>query len=157
MPGIRGTSMKLVAFSRAKALAFGLVLLGVPALAAIVQSPPGANVDATRIANADSNPGEWLSHGRTYSEQRFSPLDKINAGNVGQLGLAWSFDLPENRGIEATPLVADGVMYTTSAWSVVRAFDAKTGKLLWEHDPAVPRSTGVKACCDSVNRGVALW
>ncbi|MDO9337514.1 MAG: PQQ-dependent dehydrogenase, methanol/ethanol family [Caulobacter sp.] len=119
--------------------------------------PSGKGVDAARIAAADSKPGEWLSHGRTYSEQRFSPLDKINAGNVGQLGLAWSFDLPENRGIEATPLVADGVMYTTSAWSVVRAFDAKTGKLLWEHNPAVPRSTGVKACCDSVNRGVALW
>lgn len=114
-------------------------------------------VDAARITAADSNPGEWVTHGRTYSEQRFSPLDKINASNVGELGLAWSFDLPENRGIEATPLVADGVMYTTSAWSIVRAFDAKTGKLLWEHDPAVPKSTGVKACCDSVNRGVALW
>ncbi len=114
-------------------------------------------VDGARIAAADSKPGEWVTHGRTYSEQRFSPLDKVNASNVGQLGLAWSFDLPENRGIEATPLVADGVMYTTSAWSVVRAFDAKTGKLLWEHDPKVPRSTGVKACCDSVNRGVALW
>ena len=114
-------------------------------------------VDAARIAAADKNAGEWVTHGRTYSEQRFSPLEKINAGNVGQLGLAWSFDLPENRGIEATPLVADGVMYTTSAWSVVRAFDARTGKLLWEHDPKVPKSTGVKACCDSVNRGVALW
>jgi PQQ-dependent dehydrogenase (methanol/ethanol family) len=114
-------------------------------------------VDGARIAGADSNPGEWVTHGRTYSEQRFSPLEKINAGNVGELGLAWSFDLPENRGIEATPLVADGVMYTTSAWSVVRAFDAKTGKLLWTHDPEVPKSTGVKACCDSVNRGVALW
>ncbi len=115
------------------------------------------SVDGARIAAADSNPGEWVTHGRTYSEQRFSPLEKINAGNVGELGLAWSFDLPENRGIEATPLVADGVMYTTSSWSIVRAFDAKTGKLLWEHDPQVPKSTGVKACCDSVNRGVALW
>ncbi|WGM39448.1 PQQ-dependent dehydrogenase, methanol/ethanol family [Caulobacter sp. NIBR1757] len=114
-------------------------------------------VDAARIAAADSNPGEWITHGRTYSEQRFSPLEKINASNIGELGLAWSFDLPETRGIEATPLVADGVMYTTSSWSIVRAFDAKTGKLLWEHDPAVPKSTGVKACCDSVNRGVALW
>jgi quinohemoprotein ethanol dehydrogenase len=119
--------------------------------------PGGKGVDGARIAAADEKPGEWITHGRTYSEQRFSPLDKINASNVGQLGLAWSFDLPENRGIEATPLVADGVMYTTSAWSVVRAFDAKTGKLLWEYDPKVPRSTGAKACCDSVNRGVALW
>jgi quinohemoprotein ethanol dehydrogenase len=117
----------------------------------------GKGVDGERIIAADQAPGEWVSHGRTYSEQRFSPLDKINAGNVGELGLAWSFDLPEQRGIEATPLVADGVMYTTSAWSVVRAFDARTGKLLWTHDPKVPKATGVKACCDAVNRGVALW
>lgn len=116
-----------------------------------------ANVDGARIAAADGNPAEWVTHGRTYGEQRFSPLDKVNIANVGRLGLAWSFDLPENRGVEATPLVADGVMYTTSSWSIVRAFDARTGKLLWEFDPKVPRKTGVKACCDSVNRGVALW
>ncbi|MBP7704551.1 MAG: PQQ-dependent dehydrogenase, methanol/ethanol family [Caulobacter sp.] len=116
-----------------------------------------ADIDGKRIAAADSNPGEWTTHGRTYGEQRFSPLEKINASTVKDLSLAWSFDLPENRGIEATPLVADGVMYTTSSWSIVRAFDAKTGKLLWEHDPEVARKTGVKACCDSVNRGVALW
>ncbi len=116
-----------------------------------------ADVDGKRIAAADDTPGEWLTHGRTYGEQRFSPLTQISTTTVKDLGLAWSYDLPENRGIEATPLVADGVMYTTSSWSIVRAFDAKTGKLLWEHDPQVPRKTGVKACCDSVNRGVALW
>ncbi|MCF8506413.1 MAG: PQQ-dependent dehydrogenase, methanol/ethanol family [Caulobacter sp.] len=116
-----------------------------------------ADIDGVRIAAADDNAAEWVTHGRTYGEQRFSPLDKVNVSNAGQLGLAWSFDLPENRGIEATPLVADGVMYTTSSWSIVRAFDAKTGKLIWEFDPQVPRKTGVKACCDSVNRGVALW
>lgn len=115
------------------------------------------DVDGKRIAAADQAPGEWLTHGRTYGEQRFSPLTQISKTTVKDLGLAWSYDLPENRGIEATPLVADGVMYTTSSWSIVRAFDAKTGELLWEHDPQVPRKTGVKACCDSVNRGVALW
>lgn len=116
-----------------------------------------AYVDGKRIAAADERPGEWVSHGRTYGEQRFSPLEKINTSTVKDLGLAWSFDLPENRGIEATPLVADGVMYTTSSWSIVRAFNAATGELIWEYDPQVPRKTGVKACCDSVNRGVALW
>ncbi|MGE5565066.1 MAG: PQQ-dependent dehydrogenase, methanol/ethanol family [Parcubacteria group bacterium] len=116
-----------------------------------------APVDASRIVNADKTPGEWLVNGRTYSGQRFSPLDKINRDNVAQLALAWSFDLPEERGIEATPIVADGVMYTTSSWSIVRAFDAKTGKLLWTYDPKVARATDVKACCDAVNRGVALW
>ena len=104
-----------------------------------------------------SGSGNWLSHGRTYSEQRFSPLDKINVGNVKQLGLAWSLDLDTHRGQEATPLVIDGVIYSTSAWSKVQAIDAATGKLLWQYDPKVPGEFGVKACCDTVNRGVAAY
>src|SRR3569623_208880 len=120
------------------------------------ESSPGAYaVDGTAIINADATPGEWQSHGRTYSEQRFSPLDKVNASNVSTLGLAWSFDLPEDRGVEATPLMSEGVLYTTSSWSVVRAFNAKTGQLLWTYDPKVAKATDVKACCDAVYRGVA--
>jgi len=114
-------------------------------------------VDANRIIGADNEPHNWLSHGRTYSEQRYSPLAKINAQNVSQLGMAWFYDMPERRGIEATPLVIDGRMYTTSAWSVVYALDAKTGKELWTYDPEVPKSVGAVACCDVVNRGVAAW
>ena len=94
-------------------------------------SVAGAGIDGARIANADAAPGEWLTHGRTYSEQRYSPLDDINRDTVKRLNLAWRFDLPEDRGIEATPLVADGVMYTSSSWSVVRAFNARTGELIW--------------------------
>ncbi|HEX6860058.1 MAG TPA: PQQ-dependent dehydrogenase, methanol/ethanol family [Caulobacteraceae bacterium] len=131
------------------------------ALAAAVLLLAGCNqggpIDGGRIVNADATAGEWLTHGRTYSEQRYSPLDEINRGNVAKLNLAWSFDLPEERGIEATPLMAGGVLYTTSSWSIVRAFNARTGELIWTYDPKVPRATGVKACCDSVNRGVALW
>lgn len=134
-----------------------IALAAAMAAATLLAACGGEGVDGKRIIAADDNPGEWLTHGRTYGEQRFSPLEKISTSTVRDLGLAWSFDLPENRGIEATPLVADGVMYTTSSWSIVRAFDAKTGELLWEYDPKVPRKTGVKACCDSVNRGVALW
>jgi glucose dehydrogenase len=105
------------------------------ALAGCSDKGGAGGVNADRIIAADSTPGDWISHGRTYSEQRFSPLEKINTSNVQDLGLAWSFELPENRGIEATPLVTGGVMYTTSAWSIVRALDAKTGKLLWTYDP----------------------
>src|SRR5689334_22141458 len=77
---------------------------------------PTAMLDAARLESADAN--EWLTYGRTYDEQRYSPLDKVDAGNVGQLGLAWSYDLdPPHRAQEATPLVIDGVMYVTSAWS----------------------------------------
>ena len=110
-----------------------------------------------RIVNADQDPANWVSHGRTYSEQRFSPLTTINAGNVQQLGLAWSLDLDTNRGQEATPLIIDGVIYSTSAWSKVQAIDAASGKLLWQFDPKVPGEFGVKACCDTVNRGVAAY
>ncbi len=116
-----------------------------------------ANVDGTRIRNADAEPQNWLAHGRTYAEQRFSPLKQIHAGNVSRLGPAWSFLTGTKRGLEATPIVVDGVLYATGTWSVVYALDAATGRLLWRHDPQVPRETGRKACCDVVNRGVAVW
>jgi PQQ-dependent dehydrogenase (methanol/ethanol family) len=112
-------------------------------------------VDAKRIENPA--PGEWLSYGRTYDEQRFSPLARINDGNVGELGLAWFHELEVPRGGEATPLVANGVLYVTEPWSVVQALDARTGKPLWRFDPEVPREKAFDACCDVVNRGVALW
>jgi quinohemoprotein ethanol dehydrogenase len=116
-----------------------------------------ANVDGARIAAADQDAGNWLTYGRNYGEQRFSPLTRITADNVKQLGLAWYADLDTNRGQEATPLVIDGVMYVSTAWSMVKALDAKTGQLLWSYDPQVPRALGVRACCDVVSRGVAAW
>jgi quinohemoprotein ethanol dehydrogenase len=116
-----------------------------------------ANVDAARIVNADSEPGSWMSHGRTYSEQRFSPLDSISKTNVGTLGLGWFADIDTNRGQEATPIVVDGVLYVSTAWSKVKAFDARTGQALWSFDPQVPGEWAVNACCDVVNRGVAVW
>jgi PQQ-dependent dehydrogenase (methanol/ethanol family) len=123
-----------------------------PALAA-----QPARVDATRLLNADGEPGQWLAVGRTYDEQRYSPLTQVNADNVGKLGLAWYHDLDTNRGQEASPIVIDGVLYVTSAWSKVFAFNAKTGKLLWKYDPKVAGQIGIKGCCDVVNRGVAAW
>ena len=116
-----------------------------------------SDVGSTQIVNADQEPGSWLTHGRTYSEQRFSPLKQINDKNAGQLGLAWSYDLDTNRGQEATPLVVDGVLYFTTAWSKVVAVNAATGARLWTYDPQVPPQWAVNACCDVVNRGVAIW
>jgi quinohemoprotein ethanol dehydrogenase len=111
--------------------------------------------DALRAADGDS--ANWITYGRTYLEQRFSPLKQIDEQSVGKLGLAWSYDLQTLRGVEATPLVKDGVIYTTSAWSIVFAFDAKTGKQLWKYDPKVPKDHAKYVCCDVVNRGVALY
>jgi quinohemoprotein ethanol dehydrogenase len=118
-----------------------------------------AQVSAQRLlaANDESNAGQWMSHGRDYSEQRFSPLTKVNVDTVGQLGLAWFADFDTRRGQESTPIVIDGVLYVTTAWSKVYAYDAKTGKELWRYDPKVPGEWAVNACCDVVNRGVAAW
>jgi alcohol dehydrogenase (cytochrome c)/quinohemoprotein ethanol dehydrogenase len=141
--------------------------LAVLALALVVMScsrsedqnnaPQLATSGVTDALIASAPAGEWLSYGRDYAEQRFSPLNQINDKNVGQLGLAWSADLDTARGQEATPVMHDGVLYTSTAWSMVKAFDAATGKLLWSYDPKVPRETLVRACCDAVNRGVALY
>lgn len=101
--------------------------------------------------------GDWIRTGRTDDEQRFSPLTQIDASNADRLGLVWYDDLNLSRGEEATPLVVDGVLYVSTAWSMVKAYDAATGKPLWAFDPEVPRRQLVKACCDAVNRGVAVW
>jgi len=96
-------------------------------------------------------------HGRTPGEQRYSPLDQIHERNVAQLGLAWTYATGTTRGLEATPLVEDGVLYATGSWSSVFALDARTGRELWRFDPQVSGAVGARACCDVVNRGVALY
>ena len=115
-----------------------------------------ASVDTDRISTASAGE-EWLTYGGTYDEQRHSSLTNVNTDTVADLGVAWTYDLATNRGVESTPIVVDGVMYVTSAWSLVYALDAKTGEELWVYDPDVDRAVGVKACCDVVNRGVAVY
>jgi quinohemoprotein ethanol dehydrogenase len=142
--------------TRVLAAACACVLSAAPAIshASPARSAP---VDAARILGAAQNNADWLSHGRTYDERRYSPLAKINQGNVKDLQLAWWFDLDTKRGQEATPLVIDGVMYFTSAWSKAFAIDARTGKERWRFDPQVPGEKAIDACCDVVNRGLAAW
>ena len=105
-------------------------------------------------AAADQN---WLVHGGTQTGQQFSPLNQINEKTVTKLGLVWAKELGTTRGLEATPIVQDGVIYTTGVWSVVFAFDARTGQRKWTYDPKVPRERAYFFCCDVVNRGVALY
>ena len=114
-------------------------------------------IDDKRIIEAESEPGNWLAHGRTYEERRFSPLSKINKDSVSDLGLFWYKDMGTNRALEATPIVVDGIMFFTSTWSKVYAVEAKTGKTIWKFDPKVPGEWARKACCDIVNRGVAVY
>ncbi len=119
--------------------------------------PRRANVDQARLEHADQDPGQWMSYGRTWSEQRFSPLAEINDRNVSRLRLAWFADLNTFRGVEATPLEIDGVLYNVSAWDVTTAYEAATGRVLWTYDPKVPLEWARLACCGPVSRGLAAW
>ena len=111
--------------------------------------------EAFMRSNAAQTP-DWPSYGLDYAETRHSKLNQISTSNVKDLGLVWSYNLESQRGVEATPLVVDGIMYVTASWSVVHAVNVRTGKRIWSYDPKVPREAGYKGCCDVVNRGVAL-
>ncbi len=114
-------------------------------------------IDGARLVAADDEPGNWLTHGRTYDEQRYSPLDQINDAQR-RPARPRLVARPRHRiaAVEATPIVVDGVLYTTGAWSIVYALDARTGKLLWTLRSAGAAATAARsACCDVVNRGVA--
>ncbi|MFT3800928.1 MAG: PQQ-dependent dehydrogenase, methanol/ethanol family [Burkholderiaceae bacterium] len=134
----------------------GLVLGVLLSLGGSVASAAPSVDEAFVRANAAKTP-DWPLTGVDYAETRYSRLDQINASNVKDLGLVWSYDLESTRGVEATPVVVDGIMYVTASWSVVHAIDTRTGQKLWTFDPEIDRTTGYKGCCDVVNRGVALW
>jgi len=136
-------------YSIALAILFSLCIL-------ISSSGPNT-LDDSALRSAHQDTSDWLMYGRTYDDHRFSPLDQINEKSVANLGLAWSQELGTTRGLEATPLVEDGVIYTTGSWSMVYAIDARTGLTLWTYDPKVPRERAYFLCCDVVNRGVALY
>lgn len=130
------------------------LILPLFALAGAVQAAP---VDTAAMLASETDGSQWLSYDRTWAQQRFSPLTQISTENVQQLGLAWSIDLDNSRGLEATPLYHEGVLYTSLSWSRVMAVDADSGEILWSFDPGVDKAKGRSACCDAVNRGVALW
>lgn len=114
-------------------------------------------VDSASIKANTATSNDWPTIGLDYGETRFSKLNQINADNVKKLGLVWSYSLDSSRGVEATPVVVDGIMYQTASWSVVHAIDARSGKKIWSFDPGVDREKGYKGCCDVVNRGVAVY
>jgi len=114
-------------------------------------------VDDSTLADETAT-DNWLGYGRTYSQQRFSPLKQINLSTIKDLKLDWYIDLPENGGLVSTPLVVDGVIYFVSHMSRVRAVDGQTGKLIWEYDPKVNEHTGngLRAGWGH-NRGIGIW
>lgn len=131
---------------------FGRRLTAVGGLLAVALCGAAA---AQQLTDRDS--ANWPIDGHDYSAQRYSPLTQIDAANVSRLGLAWYDDLDTYRGVEATPIYADGVLYNILPWNITVAYDAKTGKRLWTYDPKVPREYGRYACCDTDARGLAMW
>lgn len=145
-----------------------LLLCAALPLAALAQSAaPKASPEHIRAATAKVDTAaitanarlgaDWPSYGLDYAETRFSRLKQVDTANAKDLGLVWSYDLESTRGVEATPVVIDGIMYVTASWSIVHAIDTRTGRRLWSFDPKVERAYGYKGCCDVVNRGVAVY
>ena len=114
-------------------------------------------VDSAMIKANTATSQDWPTTGLDYAETRFSKLGQITSDNVKSLGLVWSYSLESSRGVEATPVVVDGIMYQTGPWSIVYAINARSGKKIWTFDPGVDREKGYKGCCDVVNRGVAVY
>ena len=98
----------------------------------------------------------WPAHGFDAAETRHSPLAQIERNNVDALGLAWHFRFDRPRGVQATPLMVGDTLYVSGPWGVVHALDARNGALRWQHDPEVAAQQAAVACCDVVNRGVAV-
>jgi quinohemoprotein ethanol dehydrogenase len=121
------------------------------------QPEPAANVNEQRLLNAAAEPSQWMMYGGDYQERHFSGLTQINATNVAQLGLSWFAGFDTNLQQTSTPLYVDGVIYVSTAWSKVYAFDARTRTQLWQYDPRVPAEWAPKVCCGLKNRGVAAW
>jgi quinohemoprotein ethanol dehydrogenase len=150
-------AMKLIPWLLAALLFGGCQRSATPVApaAAMAQAPPAAAIDAARLAAPEAD--QWVTPGRDASGTYFSPLKDINAGNVAQLGFAWDYHLGTHRGLEATPIVVDGVMYAVGNFGRVYALDAATGRELWTYDPQIDGQWGRYACCDAVNRGLAAF
>lgn len=114
--------------------------------------------ETAALARKAEAQGEWLLYGRTFNDQRFSPLDKVNDKSVKGLGLAWVADVPSADGLAATPIVDDGVIYLSGAFANVFAYDAASGKVLWHFDPKIRLDMGFSnSWSGRINRGVAKW
>jgi len=117
---------------------------------------PAASVTAARLVKAAKEPGQWMTYGATYSEQRFSPLKQIDASNVSKLGLQWFADYETNQNQHGSPLYIDGVIYVSTARNVVHAFDGRTGQQLWKYNPMI-QGVRLRYNVGLVNRGIAAW
>lgn len=140
----------------------GVLLVVVALVSAVALWRVWSNSSVKAIGDAeladDGRTEDWLSYGRTHSEQRYSPLEEINRETLGDLGVAWYMDLPNDVGLVSTPLVVDGMMYFTGTINVIRAVDATTGALIWQYDPDVAGHIGTRRQVGWIhNRGISFY
>jgi len=109
------------------------------------------------LTNADAQQGNWLSYGRNYKEDRYSTLNQITKENVKDLGLAWSEEIGTKRGLQATPLVVDGIMYFSGPFNKVWAYDVRTGEEIWQFIHDYNTDANLDLCCGFSNRGLAIY
>ena len=120
-------------------------------------SPVQAHVTTEELVNADANRAEWLMYGRTYDNQRFSPLTEITPANVSEMTPVWAFSTGGKfAGLEGTPLFRDGVLYVSADYARVFAIDARTGMVKWKYVPEYEEGLDAVVCCGPSNRGLAL-
>lgn len=115
-----------------------------------------AKLNAHALVTSPVVRADWPLTGGSPAAQNFSSLAQINEDNIKALSLVGYYDIPTQYGQEATPLAVDGVLYFSTDWSIVKAVDGRTGKLLWSFDPRA-RAALVDACCGPVSRGVAYF
>lgn len=137
----------------------GIALLGVAAAGSCLAAAPTefGEIDDARLLNADSEPHNWLMYSANRNAWRYSALDQINVDTIRDLKPAWFLEFDTDRGQEATPIVVDGVAYVSTAWSKVYAVNAKTGEQIWKWESNNRGERAIWACCDVVNRGVAVY
>ena len=143
-------------------VAFALLAAGISACSESRDRAQPASSEPTIVDDAgmanEADGSNWLAYGRTYSEQRFSPLTQIDTDSVRDLSVDWYLDLPDDRGLVSTPLVVDGVLYFVGSMNKVRAVDATSGSLLWEYDPKVfEHTTNDMRAGWEHNRGIGIW
>jgi quinohemoprotein ethanol dehydrogenase len=114
-------------------------------------------LDAGRLVGAATEPQNWFTGGRDAHESYFSPLESINRENIQRLGFAWQYEIDTTAGFEATPIVIDGVLFTSGPKGAVYSLNAKTGHERWKFEPRIDGSVASKLCCGTINRGVAVW
>ena len=143
----------------------GAALVAISVAALTLGAGPAAGATAAdsfkpvtpdRLVHATENPNDWLIYGGNYAATWFSPLKQIDTTNVSRLAPAWAFSMGILGGQDGVPVVSNGIMYVTSAWSKLFALDARTGALLWMYEADLPENISAVLCCDVVNRGVAV-